>query len=245
MGVLFFEQRIQSHYEPLIVLTCSDSAPFVFHDGKCLVGFDIDLIRHVGRKIKRRIDLVDLPYSKLLEYLRRYPQDGSDVGIAAISPTGSLRKLMDFSVPYHTSYSALLVPVQSTITCWQDLKQATLGVRQNTIQEASVLVREANVPTEVKLIPISSITREIRERLTSGCLSGLLLSVEEAQLEAAYNPNFRAVPLPKSNNNYCIALHKRSPLTPSINKALNDLEKEGVIESLKKTWLTPKRRLFA
>lgn len=238
--LLLFEQQIQKDKEPLTVLTSTDSAPFSFYDGKGLAGYDIDLIRLVAQKIHRKIEIIDLPYQALVERMRMYPQCKSDMGITAITPSDFLRKFIDFSVPYHTSRSVLLVPVNSEIASWNAVKNATIGVRSNSVQ--AVLLRSAitSMDSHVVFVPVSRISSDIRNRLRNGELSGLLLSVEEAQLEVNKNPNLKIIPVPDSDHCYCIAFHKRSPLAPAVNHALRELKKENAFDSLKEKWLSPK-----
>ena len=110
----------------LHVVSCIDYVPFEFHRGGEYVGFDIDLIKLVAKKLNLSVKIKDLPFESLLGAL----QTGkTDLAISSISNTEERRKVVDFSIDYYSSGHCLLLLDKASIESLKDTKGSKIGVQ--------------------------------------------------------------------------------------------------------------------
>lgn len=236
---MYVNNRMNCERPPLVVFTCSDAAPFAFHEGNDLTGHDIDLARHIGRKLNRKLQIVDMSFNSLLEQLRLFPESDQSIGITAIAATSQLKKYIDLSQPYYTSRTVLLTSKRAQTTKQEDfLMGKVLMVRHNTIHESYVLENvKSKLPRHLHILAVPVLTPTTIQHLLKGEIYGVFTSLEEAQLFSAGYKDLNIVDLPDAEYHYCVALHKRSSLTPLVNRAIASLRKDGTLQALKEKWL--------
>ena len=119
----------QNTAEILKVGTSIDAGPFVFTDPdeKEFQGFDMDIIRAVGREIGRPVQIGSITFDGLFQSL----QTGNvDVIIAGITITDERKKLISFSDPYYESgLTAVVRADESEINSVEDLAGKKIGVK--------------------------------------------------------------------------------------------------------------------
>lgn len=121
----------------LIAGVKSDYPPFGFtdKDGK-LVGFDIEIMRYLARKLGVQLDLRPVTSANRIPMLL----NGTvDVLAASFTITIEREKVVDFSIPYYVSGGAFLVKKGSGITGYQSLAGKTVTFTQGTPWEKKVL----------------------------------------------------------------------------------------------------------
>lgn len=119
----------------LVVGTSADYPPYesVDQDGK-FVGFDMDMIREVGKRLGVKVEIKDMGFDTLLAAL----QGGKiDAIAAAMQATPERDKNVDFTNVYHDIKDAFLVKADSKITMKSAFDAAGLkiAVQTGTIQE--------------------------------------------------------------------------------------------------------------
>lgn len=84
------------------------------------VGFDMDLMREVGKRLNMTVEFIDQPFSGIITAV----QGGQfDVGISSFSITADRQTQIDFSDPYYQIQQAILVRADdNSITGADDLK---------------------------------------------------------------------------------------------------------------------------
>lgn len=116
----------------LTVCTHLPYAPFQFPDdsGK-IVGFDVDMMDLVAKKLGVTQAIVDTPFEGI-----KSGQDTNtgkcDVSAAAMSITDERKKAILFSDGYFNATQALLLPPDSTVKTLADLKGKKLGAQAAT-----------------------------------------------------------------------------------------------------------------
>jgi polar amino acid transport system substrate-binding protein len=105
--------------------------PFQFEKGGKIVGFDVDLIDLVAKRLGVKQEIVDTPFEGI--------QSGEDlnsrkcdIAAAAMTITDERAEKIDFSEPYFDANQALLVKKGSGIKSLDDLEGKTLGVQSGT-----------------------------------------------------------------------------------------------------------------
>ena len=98
----------------MTVGTAADYPPFEYYNNRYqLDGFDIGLIREIGKQLGVKVEIKDYAFDGLYNAL----QLGQiDVAIAAISETPERQQYVDFTSSYYVGVGAVLANAQSAIT---------------------------------------------------------------------------------------------------------------------------------
>lgn len=221
--------------KPLIVLISPDNPPFEFKDtaqeGDKVIGFDVDVINELGKRLGRPIQIVEMDFSSIIPAL----QTGrGDLGISGINPTEERRKSIDFSDPYHTDKKALLVLEGSTLTSEKELGGKKLGVQLGSSHETLAKKWTASMP-ELSIISLNK-GGELVQELKNGRIEAVLTDDTVAHKVATSTPGVKVVLLDVPGEYYAIALPKGSALVAPINEVLKAMK--GEITTLESKWFT-------
>ncbi|MDX1916861.1 MAG: ABC transporter substrate-binding protein, partial [Rickettsiaceae bacterium] len=110
----------------LVVVTCADNPPFEYIKKGEIVGFDIDLIKEIGRKLGKEVEIQNIDFSGLILALMN---NRVEVAIAALSPTPARAKYVDFTKSYMEADMAALFRDNLNIQNEDDLKSKILGAQ--------------------------------------------------------------------------------------------------------------------
>jgi polar amino acid transport system substrate-binding protein len=106
-------------------------APFQFNQGGKVVGFDIDMMDVVAKKLGVTQTVVDTPFEGI-----KSGQDLNtgkcDVAAAGMTIKPERQKVLDFSLPYFNATQALLIKKSAGYTSLESLKGKKLGVQSGT-----------------------------------------------------------------------------------------------------------------
>jgi polar amino acid transport system substrate-binding protein len=106
-------------------------APFQFNQGGKVVGFDIDMIDLVAKKLGVTQTVIDTPFEGI-----KSGQDLNtgkcDVAAAGMTIKPERAKVIDFSVPYFNATQALLIRKGAGYTSLESLKGKKLGDQSGT-----------------------------------------------------------------------------------------------------------------
>jgi polar amino acid transport system substrate-binding protein len=144
--------------------------PFQFEQGGKIVGFDVDMIDLVAKRLGVKQSIVDTPFEGI--------QSGEDlnarkcdIAAAAMTITPERQQKIAFSAPYFDANQALLVEKGSGIASLDDLKGKTLGVQSGTTGKDYA---EEHAPDGVQLKDYEDVALELN-------------SVKNGQIPAAIN----------------------------------------------------------
>jgi len=131
LAAAFFAGTVQA--EALRVGTHPTFAPFEFMDSqsRTYVGFDMDLIREIGKRAGYEVELVNMGFDGLIPALFT---GTIDVVASGITITEERKKKVDFCEPYYEAGQGLLVRTKDA-TKYTDLKSLegkTIGVQIGT-----------------------------------------------------------------------------------------------------------------
>jgi polar amino acid transport system substrate-binding protein len=135
----------------IIVGTSADYAPFEYKDANDnFVGFDMDLIREIGKRMGVQVEIQDMAFDTLLAAVE---QGKVDVVIASMAPTEERLQKVDFSETYHYQKNSFLVAPDSTITLSSpdDAAKYKIGVQTGTTLDNWVtdnLVNTGKMPAD-------------------------------------------------------------------------------------------------
>jgi polar amino acid transport system substrate-binding protein len=135
----------------IVVGTSADYAPFEYKDEQDnYVGFDMDLIREIGKRMGVKVEIQDMAFDSLVAAVE---QGKVDVVIASMAPTEERLQKVDFSATYHVQKNSFLVANESTITLAspEDAAKYKIGVQTGTTLDDWVtknLVETGKMPAD-------------------------------------------------------------------------------------------------
>jgi len=102
------------------------NVPWEFQDGSGnYVGFEIDLVKEVGRRLGRKVDIVNIPFNGLFSAV----QSGRiDIAISSITITEKRLGSVSFTQPYYDSAQSLTVSSKSPAGGLGDMQDKVIGV---------------------------------------------------------------------------------------------------------------------
>lgn len=208
-------------------------APFEFQkeNSKELTGFDIDLIKAIGKQMGYKVEIINMGFDALIPALGT---GNIDAAIAGMSITEERKKAVVFSDPYYTS--GLIVMVRkddNTIKSIDDLKGKRIGCQIGTTGEKKSRSIEGAVVTAYNT------QSEASMELKNG---GVDAVINDAPVVAYYlqqggSKVAKTVGEKMEAEDYGIAVGKNNAkLAEEINKALAELKKNGEYDKIYKTW---------
>ena len=215
----------------LIVGINTDYAPFSFIENDTISGFDIDLVREIADRLGKTIELRDMPFDSLIPAL----QIGSVHFIASgITPTKERASRVLFTKPYLTGDPLLLISTtKNTLTSLDQLKDKKVAVNEG--YTADYYMAKVQGPELIRFAtPFESFMALNSERVDA-----LVMAQHSAKkfIEQLGAHKFVVTPIPDTTDEYALAISKRHPeLLEPIQKALDDMQKDGTFEQLKKKW---------
>ncbi len=225
--------------ETWVIGTSADYPPFesVDEDGE-FVGFDMDLIREIGARLDREVEIQDMDFGALIAALER---GRIDAVIASMSPTPERRERVDFTDAYYQSRQGILVHPDTDveINSLEDFMQYEFAVQTGTTMDDWATNRvEEGLIEDGQIRRYGDVTvaaMDLRNRRVEAFMLDLAVAYSlaadlgldvavEVQIEEAGNPG---ILLPKGSDE---ELEK-------INAVLAELREEGFIDELIDTWL--------
>lgn len=118
--------------DKLTVCTHLSYKPFEFKDGSGkIVGFDVDLMDMVAKKLEVTTEIVDIDFASM-QSGAVFAARKCDIAAGAVTITDARKEAVQFSDPYFSATQALIAKKGSGITDLASLKGKRLGVQTNT-----------------------------------------------------------------------------------------------------------------
>ena len=230
-SLLFWKKSKTHEDDALIVGTNPNFPPFEFTRNGEIVGFEIDLMNEVAKKIGKKIMYKDLAFDALLLEINF----GRIQAIAAaMTPTPERTKQVLFTKPY-LEHDPLVVISLAThpITTLDDLKGKEVVVNDGYTAE-SYMAQNKNVV--LKRLPTPA---EAFLALKAGRAHAYVSARSAVQpfFDQYGTMLFNIFVIPDASDSYALAISPRHPeLQADIQKALDSLEADGTLKELKKKW---------
>jgi polar amino acid transport system substrate-binding protein len=230
-------QRIQQEGK-MLVGTSADYPPFQFYDANFqLDGFDIALMREVGKKLGIEIEFNDFAFDGLggALFLGQI-----ETAIAAISVTPERQALADFSNVYYVGEDAVLADEDSDlqIATKEETSSLRIGVQRGSVYESFITQElvEPGILPEQNLLLYTDVGQGVKD-LEKGLIDVVMLDLAPAQ-EFVAQGGVKIVAQGLNKQRFAIAMPKgQAALRRVINQALTDLQNEGVVADLAEQYL--------
>jgi ABC-type amino acid transport substrate-binding protein len=211
--------------------------PFEFEKNGKPVGFDIDLMREIGKRAGFTPEFKNVTFDGIIPGLGN---NLYDAGASSFTITKAREKQIDFSDPYFNADQSLMVERGSPIKSIDDIGDGTVGVQLGTTGELKAKEFEQQ----------GKITGEVR---TFDTITEAFSALENGQIDAVINDfpvsayfaktgggSLEVVQTIPTGEQYGIAFPTDSDLVEPVNKALEEIKKDGTYAKIYEKWLGQK-----
>jgi ABC-type amino acid transport substrate-binding protein len=211
--------------------------PFEFMDHGKRVGFEVDLMNEVAKRLSLRPVFVDTQWEVILGEMRR---NRYDCIVGGITITPEREKTLAWSTPYMTTTLSLVVDIKRTpqATSLADLKHAIVGVQAATTDYdiAVVMQREGQIG-KVRVYPFARIADAMTD-LAAGCIGAVMKVHPVAAWLAHQQPGLRIIAeVPNDPQPLGIGFNRNNPgLLAAVNDALAGMQHDGWYQALVQRW---------
>lgn len=225
--------------KPKVLIVGSDTAfaPFEYQDEKTkeYVGFDMDLIKAIGKQMGYEVEVQGMPFDGLIPGL----EAGTiDAVISAMTITDDRAKNVNFSKPYYKSGLTIVVrPDNTTIKEFKDLEGKNIAVQIGTTG-----ANEAKTVKNAKVREFNTAPEAFME-LKAGGVDAVINDkpVNDYYITQMGGKDGKTVGEPLTSEDYGIATAKKNTeLAQLIDKALAELRSNGEYDKIYEKWFGKK-----
>lgn len=218
----------------LIAGVKQDAGPFGFLNEKGeLEGFDIDVAKYIAKNLtgsEKNVKFVTVTSNTRIEAVT---SGEVDMVIATMTNTESRRYLVDFSIPYYVAGQTAMVPDDSKIYTFSDLKDKTTIVVLGSTSEQNL---RRVIPT-ARIVGYSDY-KEAFKALKDG--KGDALSTDDTIISGfiSKNEGYRALKNRISTEHYSIGIKQTDDkcLKQSLDSIITEMKNNGTLKHLKEKW---------
>lgn len=229
LSLLLLKTTLYAQEKLYVGTDATEFPPFEYIENGEIKGFDIDLIKEIGKLLDKEVIIKNIQFDGLIPAL----QTGKlDVVIAGMTVTTEREKNMNFSNPYYTSKQLLIMDKKTNLDTLQSLKGHKVGVVLGctgdiiaTGMQDSITVYRYNTTSESIMA------------LNANKIDAVILDSEPAKNFVKNNPNLKYIDNELAKEDYAIAVGKENlSLVKDINAALETLKSNGIFQNLNKKY---------
>lgn len=217
--------------DTLTVGTNAEYPPYTFIQDDMIVGFDIDVIKHIAHKLNKKIDLQDMPFDALLPAA----QLGTiEVIAAGISPTPERAKKLLFTEPYLTGDPLLIISKKNNpLTSLESLTDKNVVVNEGF--HADHYISDLKGPIITRLATVTEAFMALTSDRSDAFVSAK--SAVEPYFKQQGSQQFEITELDNVSDAYALAISpKNKNLLPKIQEILITMKEDGTLKHLKEKW---------
>jgi polar amino acid transport system substrate-binding protein len=216
------------------IVTCTHLPyePFQFEQGGKTVGFDVDMIDLVAKKLGVEQEIFDTPFEGI-QSGEALNSRKCDIAAAAMTINDKRKEKILFSDPYFDADQALLTKKGSGVKSLADLKGKTLGVQSGTTGKTYA---EQNA-TGVTLKDYEDLALELKA-VQTGQVVGAINDIPVLLDFAKKNPDVEVVATFTTNEKYGFGmkLTGSEELATVVNEVLAAAKQDGTYNQIYKKW---------
>ncbi|HRN78283.1 MAG TPA: transporter substrate-binding domain-containing protein [Candidatus Dependentiae bacterium] len=231
--ILFFTMHHTNlqHENVLSVGTSADFPPFTYIEDNTIVGFDIDLIEEIGKRLDKKIEIKNMPFITLLPNL----QLGTlQVVAAGLTATPERAHQVLFTEPYLEDNHLVIISLkENSAKTVEDLHNNLVIVNEG--YTADIYLSQTTGPIIIRL----KTPAEAFLALKSGRAFAYVTAENTVKpfFDQHGSHDFYVTPITHTQENTSLAIAPQYPeLLTQIQHALNEMKKDGFIEMLKTKW---------
>ena len=222
----------QTQQDILIVGTESNFPPFSFKENDELVGFDIDIIKEVSKRLGRQIEFKDMSFEALIPQA----QLGNIPVIAAgMTPTKERKKMVFFTKPYIKGDLLFIVTLAGkNIKSFDDLKQGKKVV-VNQGYTADFYMSTIEGPELIRLETPAEAFLALQQGRADAFVTAR--NTLTPFFKKHDREDYELKLIPETNESTALIVSKEYPeLLAEIQAILNRMIRDGTMAALKQKW---------
>jgi ABC-type amino acid transport substrate-binding protein len=214
--------------------------PFEYLSRGRKIGFEVDLMNEIARRLRLRPLFVDTQWEVIL----RQMQEGQyDCIVGGITITPARQQILAWSDPYMTTTLSLIIDAfrSPEIRGIADLKDAVVGVQAATTDyDVAIAMQTRREIKDVKVYSFDQLADALTD-LTAGRITAVMKVYPVAAWLVRQNPGLRiAAEIPHDPQPLGIGLNKNnSGLLAAVNAKLAEIKQDGAYGRLAKKWGVP------
>lgn len=208
------------------------NVPWEFQDRSGnYVGFEIDLVKEVGRRLGREVDIVNIPFNGLFSAV----QSGRiDIALSSITITEKRLGSVSFTQPYYDSAQSLTVSSTSPAGGLSDMQDKVIGVDTGSTGDMWTTANRDKYGFD-DIRRFEGLAPAMLD-LQSGRLDGYISDIPALAYYIKDKPYFKVIERIETGERYSMMLAKSNPLTDEVNDVIGQLKQEGFVAKLHETW---------
>lgn len=233
----FFTKKgfVQEERDTIVVGTSADYQPFAFVDPKRneIVGFDIDVITEVVKRLGKQIEIKDMPFASLIFGLL---SNDIDIVAAGMSPSQKRAQTVSFSQAYIEPDPFMIITKKSNapIQTIEQLQGKRVAVNTGYTAEAYVAERK-----NIEVVRLTNPAESLMA-LKSGAVDAFVCarSVAMAMMhQGNFAQDLDVAVIPDTGDGCALALNKKNTeLLLKVNNELQSMAEDGALQALKMKW---------
>jgi len=215
----------------LVMATNAAFPPYEYYENEKIVGIDAEIAEALATKLGLVLKIEDMEFGSIITAV----QTGkADIGLAGMTVREDRLVSVNFSTPYTTANQVIIVPENSSIKEVDDLGKKAIGVQESTTGDIYVTddFPDADVQRYSKGV-------EAVQALLQGKVDAVVIDKEPAKVFVSQNKGLKILPDAYAIEEYAIAVNKKNDaLLKKINKALEELTKDGTLQAIIDKYIT-------
>ena len=208
------------------------NVPWEFQNAKGeIVGFEIDLMTEVGKRLNSKVEVVNIPFQGLFAAV----QSGQiDAAVSSITITKKRLESVSFAQPYYDSDQSLTVTAAGGIKNLAGMAGKIVGVDTGSTGDiwATANMAGAKIKEIKKYEGLSPAMLD----LAAGRIDGYISDIPALLYYVKDKPQYAVVERIKTTEQYSAMFAKDAPLRDKVNAKISEMKKDGSLAKIHKTW---------
>ena len=204
--------------------------PFEYVENGQFVGFDIDLIREIGKLKGFNVEVIDISFDSLIPSLTT---GNIDIIAAGMTITEDRQKVVDFTIPYYSGDQSILVRKDSEFDITVLFGNHKIGVQTGTTGDLWVTehLSDKNILPKKNIIRYDTFNFAVRD-LVNKNIDAIVLDNPVAERFTKTDP-VKIIGIIKTEESYGMAVKKgNKELLNLLNSGIQELQKNGKLDEL-------------
>jgi len=195
------------------------------------VGFEIDLVNEVARRVGRSVQFQNIPFNGLFPAVQ---SNRIQIAISSITITPRRLLTLGFAQPYYDADQSLSVTKSSRIMSLEDLAGKTVGVDTASTGDIWATANKAryrigDIARYEGLVPAML-------DLANGRIDGYISDLPSVAYYIKDKPQYRLAARIATGERYSFMFTRNFADAPRIQAALTQLKQEGVVARIYEKW---------
>ena len=208
------------------------NVPWEFQNAKGeIVGFEIDLMMEVGKRLGSKVEVVNIPFQGLFAAVQSAQIDAA---VSSITITKKRLESVSFAQPYYDSDQSLTVTAASGIKNLGGMAGKIVGV--DTGSTGDIWATSNMASAKIKEIKKYEGLAPAMLDLAAGRIDGYISDIPALLYYVKDKPQYAVVERIKTTEQYSVMFAKDAPLRDKVNGVISEMKKDGSLAKIHKTW---------